>query len=126
MWILGGWTQAQLFNDVWYAEGLGGVENGHPLPLPDGCGFDHLRPNPFRNAVGISYHLSHPGTARLTIRSKTGAEIRTWTDRHQSAGRHELCWDGKDDAGQPVTAGVYFMSLESESFSVTEKITRLE
>jgi hypothetical protein len=126
MWIFAGWGyNGLLYRDVWSANGLAGIESGRGTAAAN-PEFLSLSPNPFQGATLIAWHLPQPGPARLTIRSRTGAVIRTWADRQPCAGTGRFCWDGRDNAGRAVPAGVYFVSLESREFMTTGKVTRLE
>ena len=40
-----------------------------------------------------------------------------------SAGRQDVMWNGKDDSGLQVSAGVYFYHLNAGSFSDTKRMT---
>jgi hypothetical protein len=40
-----------------------------------------------------------------------------------SAGTHEAVWNGRDDPGRAVSAGVYFYRLESAAYSETRRMT---
>ena len=42
-----------------------------------------------------------------------GLMVRTLADGEFPAGQHQLRWDGRDDQGQLVRAGVYFVKLVS-------------
>jgi flagellar basal-body rod modification protein FlgD len=44
---------------------------------------------------------------RLTIHDVAGRRVRKLIDGTRSSGRHDVRWDGRDDAGQAVAAGVY-------------------
>ena len=126
LWVFGGWGNGgEIFRDVWYSEGLNGIEeqspppSGGPSPLT-------LSSNPFRGTVLISCRPPGTGAVRLAIRSRTGARVRSWIDRRQVAGTHEFRWDGRDDAGRLAPAGVYFVSLESKGFSAAAKVAKLD
>jgi hypothetical protein len=41
------------------------------------------------------------------------------------AGNHALSWDGRDDGGRAVAAGVYWARLRSGAIIATRKIVRL-
>jgi hypothetical protein len=42
-------------------------------------------------------------------------------DGTQTSG--SVAWDGRSDSGRPVAAGVYFVSLETRSGSVSTRVT---
>jgi hypothetical protein len=41
-------------------------------------------------------------------------------------GRHEIVWDGRDDAGAPVASGVYLVRLAGGDESQVRRITLLK
>jgi flagellar hook assembly protein FlgD len=43
-----------------------------------------------------------------------GRRVRSLADRTFSPGLASLVWDGRDDQGHAVGAGVYFIGVESE------------
>jgi flagellar hook assembly protein FlgD len=47
---------------------------------------------------------------------------RLFGDRTLEAGRHTLGWDGRDDAGRPVAAGVYYLRLTAPGGDATRKV----
>src|SRR6185295_14769889 len=64
------------------------------------------RPNPFSRASRISYELPSGGHARVAVYDLMGSRIATLVNRVESAGRHEVAWDGRDSRGVPVAAGI--------------------
>ena len=40
----------------------------------------------------------------------------------RAAGRHDLDWDGRDERGVRVAAGIYFLKLGAAGSEVTAKI----
>jgi len=126
LWVIGGWGYlGVVFQDVWFSEGLGGIEEQGPPPS-GGAPPLTLSSNPFRGTVLISCRPPGTGAARLAIRSRTGARVRSWVDQRPAADRTDFCWDGRDDAGRLAPAGVYFLSLESKGFSATAKVAKLD
>ena len=69
-------------------------------------------PNPFTDQTVLAFHLDEPAAVRLVIYDLLGREIRTLLDASRSRGTHALMWGGRDDAGTPVSGGVYFYRLE--------------
>jgi hypothetical protein len=68
-------------------------------------------PNPFNPSTRIPYTLERPAQVTLTIYDVSGRRVRTLVDRVDGAGRHEREWDGRDDTGNEVASGVYFIRL---------------
>ena len=80
-------------------------------------------PNPFRGSATITYELPDK-KAGLTVEvySVSGRLVRTLYDGPASAGPGTLAWNGTDDAGRRVAAGVYFVRA---SFGEEEVSTKL-
>jgi hypothetical protein len=68
-------------------------------------------PNPFRARTTVFLGLAAPGFVNLSIYSTTGARIRTLIAENKPAGYYSVAWDGTDETGTPVPAGVYFLRL---------------
>jgi hypothetical protein len=84
-------------------------------------------PNPFSLArpaatTQIRFALPQPARVSLRIYNALGQTVRALFDGAQSAGFHQLFWDGRNDRGQRVTAGLYWLRLESEAFVATKKM----
>ena len=73
------------------------------------------RPNPFRTDTVISYSLEADGPIEITIYDITGRTVRNLVEGHTKAGFHKLTWDGRDEAGLPVSCGVYFCRLQTQA-----------
>jgi hypothetical protein len=68
-------------------------------------------PNPFNPSTTIQYELSAASKVVLKIYDMLGQEIRMLIDEMQPAGRKAVIWDGKNNLGQTVSAGVYVYAL---------------
>lgn len=68
-------------------------------------------PNPTKDSAAIAYELGSEGPIRLDVFGAGGTRVRVLVDGAVAAGRHRAIWDGKDDAGTTVPAGVYFLRL---------------
>lgn len=71
------------------------------------------RPNPFTRSATIRFQLSVAGHASLRIHDVTGRLVRHLIDGPREAGGQEVVWDGLDDAGRRVGAGLFWMQLEA-------------
>jgi len=83
-------------------------------------------PNPFNGETQIRYELAVASSAVLKILDLKGRQVRTLTQDRRQAGLHVVAWDGKDDSGQSLPAGVYLVHLEQGSRSLTHKILLLK
>ena len=85
-------------------------------------------PNPVRSdggGVALFYRLPEAGEVTVTIHDVAGRKIRSiHSGRAEATGI--FAWDVKDDAGAPVSAGVYFARLHSAAGSETRTITVLK
>jgi hypothetical protein len=69
-------------------------------------------PNPVVSGATVRFDLPASARVRLALYDVTGARTRTLLDGERGAGSHDLRWDGRDDGGRTVPAGVYFLRLE--------------
>jgi FlgD Ig-like domain len=84
-------------------------------------------PNPL--AVGrsmIAFDLPQPGAVRVLVYDVTGRLTRALVDEALPAGRHQRTWDGSDDDGHRVAAGIYFLHVHTEEVRAEQKIVVLK
>ncbi|HEU4929788.1 MAG TPA: choice-of-anchor B family protein [Candidatus Krumholzibacteria bacterium] len=89
------------------------------------AGAFHLKqnvPNPFNPSTRIPFELTRGGRVTLSIFDVAGRHVRSLVDRDFPAGTHETEWDGRDDAGQSASSGVYFYRLQTGSHSETRRM----
>jgi hypothetical protein len=68
-------------------------------------------PNPFNPSTMISFALPEAGKVTLRIFTETGQLVQTLVDGEMPAGRHGLRWNGRNQLGHTVAAGVYFYRM---------------
>ncbi|MDH4338701.1 MAG: SBBP repeat-containing protein [Candidatus Krumholzibacteria bacterium] len=83
-------------------------------------------PNPFNPATAISYTLPARGNVRLAIHDARGAQVVVLVDDYADAGEYRATWDGRDNAGRPVSSGVYFARLQHNSGTRSHKLLLLK
>ncbi len=84
-----------------------------------------IYPNPFHNKTTIKFEIRNPKSEMsLRIYDASGRLVRQW-DYETIRQSDKIIWDGSDDAGHQVSAGVYFVRLESEDYKQVEKILLL-
>jgi hypothetical protein len=80
-------------------------------------------PNPATNGTSVSYRIGSAGHVRLVITDVGGRTVRTLENGAMIAGQHATQWDGRNDRGDPVSAGVYFIRLHTNSGVRTQRVT---
>ena len=89
-------------------------------------------PNPFNPSTTISFTLpeSQDGRSetrlRLAIYNLRGSRVALLADGLYPAGIHRLVWDGTDEAGRPLSSGVYFYRLRVSGRVMTRKMILLK
>jgi len=83
-------------------------------------------PNPFNPSTTISFDLPQSGPVRLTVYSVSGQKVRELVNGRLSAGRRSVIWDGRDDAGMPVSSGVYLYRLEANGRAESRQMLLLK
>ena len=83
-------------------------------------------PNPFNPRTNLVYELDRNAAVDLRIYDASGRLVRVLVaDLEQAAGRHEVTWDGRDDRGIDVAAGVYLSQLRAGSDMVAGRLVLL-
>ena len=83
------------------------------------------RPNPFGPGTLTEYAIPRDGWVRLEVLDVTGRRVRVLDLGFRSAGYHRVRWDGTDESGRSVAAGVYYLRLEHGGESLVRKAVRV-
>ncbi len=92
------------------------------LPVVPGIG--QPVPNPFVDFTVVTYVLSRPGSVRARILDVRGRTVRDFGSLEGLAGPNELAWNGTDDQGRSVAAGLYILRLEAGDVTLQTSISR--
>jgi hypothetical protein len=85
-----------------------------------------IHPNPFNPSTTITFELKLQEHVSLRVYNVNGQLVRTLANAVTGVGSHVVRWNGMDDRGRQTASGVYFIKLESPSFSVTRKVIMLK
>ena len=83
-------------------------------------------PNPFNPITIISYDLSYSAFISIDIYDMNGDLVAELFKDYQYAGHHFIHWNGKNNHGQLVSAGIYFYSINAAGLLQTRKMTLLK
>ncbi|HET6347676.1 MAG TPA: FlgD immunoglobulin-like domain containing protein [Candidatus Krumholzibacteria bacterium] len=79
-------------------------------------------PNPFRESTSITVDLAEATTASLSVYDAAGRRVATLASGPRAAGTYEFSWNGTDDRGRRVAAGVYFYRLQAGKHVYSRKV----
>lgn len=71
-------------------------------------------PNPARPPQELRFTLARAGRADLAIYDVAGRRVRQIDLGHLAAGDRTVVWDGRNEDGRAVEAGMYFYELNTE------------
>ncbi len=99
--------------------GIGGDEE---IPVPRTFALHPNFPNPFNPSTTIGFDLPETEEVSLAIYDFHGRLVRNLISDRMRSGHHELVWDGRDDAGRPVSSGAYLYRLRAGDQRITRKM----
>ena len=119
-------------NGVWYfavtAYDSVGNESGYSnevhignSEIPFSLGSNY--PNPFNPVTFIPYTLPRKLSINLAIYDILGRRVKLLEDGEKPAGNYQVQWDGTDERGMPVAAGLYICRLVVGHFCQARKLT---
>jgi hypothetical protein len=79
-------------------------------------------PNPFSNESRISYSVKNTGTVQISIYNLLGQKVRQISNATKATGSYVTSWDGKDDHGNKLSNGIYFVRMQSNDSQDTKKV----
>jgi len=79
-------------------------------------------PNPFNPTTTISYTLARADEVSLNIYNLKGQLVRSYKPGAQTAGTHNLVFDGMDQNGKRVASGVYLYRLQTGDKQLQRKM----
>lgn len=80
-------------------------------------------PNPFNPMTRIGFTLPAAATTSLVVYDLAGRRVRTLVDGPQPAGEQSVSWNGADEGGRQVSAGVYLYRLQSGELDEVKTMT---
>ncbi len=81
------------------------------VAVPDGALLVASTPNPFSARTTLRFRLADASDAKIEIFAPSGRIVRQLGGQQYPAGMGEVVWDGLDQAGRRVSAGVYIARL---------------
>ena len=108
-----------LFNE-WRGEPTNVTANLHQTP-DNYCLYQNY-PNPFNPETQIRYDVLKFSETKIEIHNALGQHVNTLVNREQSPGHYQIIWNGTDENGRQVVAGIYLCRMTGDRFEKTIKL----
>ncbi len=79
-------------------------------------------PNPFSSRTEVAFSLASFQPVQLAVYNLAGRRVATLVNTTLPAGFHTFAWNGRDEAGRPQSAGVYFYRLQTPEQEVVRRL----
>jgi microbial collagenase len=83
-------------------------------------------PNPFNPVTTLHYDLPEQANVNIIIYDMLGRQVKTLINGLQTAGYRSTQWNATNDAGSPVSAGLYLYTIQAGEFRQTKKMVLLK
>ena len=96
------------------------------ISLPETFRLHQNYPNPFNPITNLKYELSDDAHVSIIIYDILGNIVNNLVYTNQSSGYKTVQWNGINNQGQSVSAGVYLYCIEADNFRQTRKMILLK
>ena len=83
-------------------------------------------PNPFNPETTISFSVKDKGHVKVDIYNVKGQLVKTLVNGNMNSGKYDIVWNGRDNAGNAVSSGVYFYKMNAGKYSSTKKMIMMK
>lgn len=108
---------------------VAGVYDGRPDPSTPLSRIESAVPNPFRESTDVAFRLTAAaarGAVRLEIFDPSGRRVGGMIETPVRPGANVWSWNGRNDGGGSVHAGVYFVRLRTVDGVSLTKVIRIQ
>ena len=105
------WFSIDLNYDIYRI--TGGLEIINKTTIPQAFSIYQNHPNPFNPVTTLRYDLPESALVNITIYDMMGRIVNNLVSSKQSAGYKSVQWNGINNAGQPVSAGLYLYTIQA-------------
>ena len=83
-------------------------------------------PNPFNPNTKINFFIPKKNNININIYNIKGDKIKNLFNGDIEIGYHSINWDGKNDNGNELPSGVYFLKLNYDNKFITSKLVKMK
>jgi len=97
----------------------------HSPPIPATFTLKQNYPNPFNPSTIIRFDIQDRTLVNLVIYDVLGKSIKTLVNQPMPSGINTVSWEGNDESGKPVGAGVYLYRITAGEYTQSRKMLLL-
>lgn len=79
-------------------------------------------PNPLASGTEIRFEVARTSDVSIKVYNAMGQLVKVLKDSRMEPGPAVVSWDGRNQAGERVSSGVYFYSMEADKYKATKKM----
>ena len=83
-------------------------------------------PNPFNPLTSIQYDLPNISMVNISVYDMMGRKVKTLVNGIQNSGFKTIQWNAKNEMNSPVSAGLYFYTIQTDGFKETKRMILLK
>ena len=81
-----------------------------------------VRPNPVAGRAVLGFDLARPGAVALELYDVNGRRVKSIARGPLDPGRYTFEWNGADDRGTPLPAGVYILHFSAPGLTASQRV----
>jgi hypothetical protein len=102
--------------------GGGGTSGVEPPKAMYQWALSQNSPNPLTSGTRIDFEVARTSDVSIKVYNAMGQLVQVLKDGRVDPGRYSVAWDGRNQAGERVSSGVYFYKMEGDRFFATKKM----
>ncbi|AQG78028.1 T9SS type A sorting domain-containing protein [Spirosoma montaniterrae] len=114
-------AESSVARNVAMAESMG---NQSRLENPEMIARVRAYPNPFREQTEIKYPFAEGGPVSVNILNTAGVSVATFNLSNVATDSNGVQWNGTDQRGMPVPAGLYIINVNNGRQTFTTKVLK--
>lgn len=93
-----------------------GIKDRRAGNIPGQFALHQNYPNPFNPETIIPFDVAGNEQVKLAVFNVLGQQVRVLVNESLSAGTYRARWDGRNDAGETVSSGIFFVRMTAGEF----------
>ena len=94
--------------------------------IPQTFGIKSCYPNPFNPSTSIEYTVEINSEIYITVYNLLGEKIKLLENTIKGPGSYTTHWNGLNEIGQRMSAGIYFIEFKNSNLQDVKKVTLLK